>query len=134
MRRTLALVTALACGCGPQSPPEHPSPSASGERPLPSPAAISDSGAANLIPAGYGTRRREDIAIKLQPESVLVSFTPLDESVTRVLASDSYRYLHDIFESRRAELARAAQQNGLRRGSVWYAELTGLTPDARYDP
>ena len=55
-------------------------------------------------------------------------FIPLDESVIRVLATDSYRYLHDILESRRAELARAAQQFGLRRGSIWYLELTGLTP------
>jgi hypothetical protein len=95
---------------------------------------VTDSGASNLIAAGFGTRRRDDIAIKLQPENVLVSFIPLDESVIRVLATDSYRYLHDILESRRTELARAAQQFGLRRGSIWYVELTGLTPDARYNP
>jgi len=130
--RRRGVVLALLAGCG--APPATVGTPAGTPAPLPSPAAIADSGANGIVPAGYGTLKRDDIAVRLQPPDVLVSLIPLDESVIRALASDSYRYLHDILESRRPELTRIAARFGQRRGSVWYAEFTGLAPDARYIP
>jgi hypothetical protein len=97
-------------------------------------ARIADTNAAGLIPAGFGSLRQEDIAIRLQLPDLIVRIIPLDESVIRTLLPDSYRALREQVESRRANLARLAQQRGLQRGTVWYVEFFGLAPDARFSP
>ena len=61
-----------------------------------------------LIPAGLGNIKQDSISIILQPEGVRVSAVPLDESVIRVVAPDSYRTLHAILESKRAQIAQRA--------------------------
>ena len=86
------------------------------------------------MPAGFGTLRQDDIAIKLQLADVLVKLTPLDESVIRTLSPDSYRALRELAESRRPAIARLAAQHGLVRGSVWYVSFYGLAPEARFSP
>ena len=86
------------------------------------------------MPAGLGSLRQDDIAIKLQLPDVLVKLTPLDESVIRTLSPDSYRALRELAESRRAALARLASQHGFLRGDVWYVSFFGLAPEARFSP
>lgn len=93
-----------------------------------------DSTAATSIPAGLGTLRQDDIAIVLQPEGVRVTAIPLDESVIRTLAPDSYRSLRALLESRRQEIVRRAAMHGVREPRVWYVLFYGLAPDARFVP
>jgi hypothetical protein len=118
------------------APPPQPSPVADTARSpaLPSPSARADTAATAIIPAGYGTLRQDDIAIRLEPNSIVVKLIPLDESVIRTLAPDSYRTLHGLVESRRETIARSAAVRGLRRGNVWYGEFTALLPDSRFTP
>jgi hypothetical protein len=97
-------------------------------------AGASEPNASALIPAGFGSLRQENIAIKLELPDLIVRITPLDESVIRTLSPDSYRALHDQVESRRPALTRLAAQHGLQRGSVWQVEFFGLAPDARFSP
>jgi len=87
-----------------------------------------------LIPAGLGNIKQDSISIILQPEGVRVSAVPLDESVIRVVAPDSYRTLHAILESKRAQIAQRASMRGIREPRVWYVRFYGLTPDARFVP
>ena len=87
-----------------------------------------------LIPAGLGNIKQDSISIILQPEGVRVSAVPLDESVIRVVAPDSYRSLHAILESKRAQIAQRAAMRGIREPRVWYVRFYGLTPDARFVP
>ena len=87
-----------------------------------------------LIPAGKGTLRQDDIAIRLQLPGVQVKLIPMQESILRVLSPDSYRALHDLLESRRRELTDLANRRGMRSGSVWYVQFFGLEPDARFVP
>ena len=89
---------------------------------------------AALIPAGYGTLRQDDIAIRLSTRGVQVRAIPLAESIIRVLAPDSYRSLSDLLASRRAEIGSLAQRRGVRRPSVWYVSFFGIEPDARFSP
>jgi len=110
-----------------------PATSAQSAPPAPARAPI-DTTPQDVIPAGYGTLRQDDVTIRLQPTGVLVNLLPLDESVLRVLAPDSYRYLHDLLESRRDFLRRSATLHGLRQGRPWYVEFIGLVPDARFIP
>jgi hypothetical protein len=87
-----------------------------------------------LIPAGLGTIKQDSFSIILQPEGVRVSAIPLDESVIRVVAPDSYRSLHAILESKRAQIAQRAAMRGVHEPRVWYVRFYGLTPDARFVP
>lgn len=129
MKRALSLAI-LAAACGAPAPASTVAPSPA----LPPTRATMDSSVATLVPAGFGTLKQDDIAIKLQASGVLVSLMPLDESVLRVLAPDSYRALHSIVESRRQQITQRASLHGVRDPRVWLATYTGLQPDARFVP
>jgi hypothetical protein len=87
-----------------------------------------------LVPAGFGTLRQDDIALKLQVDQVQVRVIPLEESVIRVLAPDSYRSLHGLRESKREAIDRLAGRYMLRERNVWLVSFFGLAPDARFSP
>src|SRR5687767_7009628 len=93
--------------------------SQAGTTPPPIAARGRDSIGTGLVPAGYGSLKQDDISIRLQLGGLLVRATPLDESVIRLLASDSYRSLHDRRESERARIASLATRYGVRGFSVW---------------
>ena len=86
------------------------------------------------LPIGFGTLRQEDLALRIQLPGVVVRAIPLDESVIRVLSPDSYRALHELVASRRAELDERAQRYGVREPSLWYFSYYGVEPDARFSP
>jgi hypothetical protein len=86
------------------------------------------------IPIGLGTLRQEDIAIVLQPEGVHAEAFPLDESVLRTLAPDSYRTLRARLEVSRSQIAQRATMRGIRNPQVWFLRFYGLAPDARFVP
>jgi hypothetical protein len=59
------------------------------------------------VPAGFGTLRQDDVSIDLRHGELQIKITPLDESVTRTTAPDTYERLsalarghHEIFEER----------------------------------
>jgi len=134
MRRWLSSAIAVAACTAAPAPRPSPVADTVAALALPSPSARADTAAATLIPAGYGTLRQDDVAIRLEPNNVVVKLIPLDEAMIRVLAPDSYRTLHGLLESRRDAIARSASVHGLRRGTVWYGEFTALVPDARFTP
>lgn len=87
-----------------------------------------------LIPAGHGSLRQDDIAVQLDLTDVRARLFPLDESVIRVLAPDSYGTLRDLVASRREEIERLARLKGLRERNLWYVSFNGLAPEARFTP
>jgi hypothetical protein len=129
MRRAGAMVIALAAGCT--------TPAGSGPAPqatMPASRVTPDSTSSTLVPPGLGTLKQDELAIILQPNGVRITAIPLDESVIRVLAPDSYRNLRATLESKRQQIARRASQHGLRDPRVWYVSFAGLEPDARFVP
>jgi len=127
--RRAAYVLALCTACGaPAASSSTPSPSLPPARPT------ADSSVSTLVPAGYGTLKQQDVSINLQAPGILISVLPLDESVLRVLAPDSYRALHAIVESRRQQITQRANVHGVRDPRIWLAMFTGLEPDARFIP
>jgi hypothetical protein len=70
----------------------------------------------------------------LQPEGVRVTAIPLDETVIRTLAPDSYRTLHATAEGKRQQVLQRAQVRGIRDPRVWYVRFYGLAPNARFVP
>ena len=129
MRRaaTITCACAVACASGAVRPASQPG-AVAAER------ITTDSTSATAVPAGLGTLRQDDISIVLQPEGVRVTAIPLDESVIRTLAPDSYRSLRALLESRRQEIVRRATMHGIRDPRVWYVLFYGLAPDARFVP
>ena len=125
-------IGAAACGAPPAggavSPGSPPAPIATTIRSTP------DSTASALIPPGYGSLRQDDISIILQPNGVRVTAIPLEESIIRTLAPDSYRTLHSTLEARHDEIVRRGATRGVRNPKVWYVSFTGLVPDARFVP
>lgn len=93
-----------------------------------------DSLGTGLVPAGFGSLKQDDISIRLQMRGLMVRATPLDESVIRLLASDSYRSLRDRRDSESARIAGFATRYGVRGFSVWSISYYGMEPDVRFSP
>ena len=124
----LAILVASACAA------PRTTTSAQSQPTLPPTRVSSDSVASNLIPPGFGSLKQDSISIILQLEGVRVSAFPLEESVIRVLAPDSYRQLHAQLESKRQQISQRAAMRGVREPRVWFVRFYGLTPDARFVP
>ena len=117
----------VACG-GQPTPGPQPQPA------VPATRVTTDSSASTLVPAGFGTLKQEDISIVLDPEGVRVAAIPLDESVIRLLAPDSYRSLRSLLETKRQTIAQRAAMRGIREPRVWRVRFDGRAPDARFVP
>lgn len=129
-RRGLALLAVLALpmtgACAGAQDPATPAPAVAAPRDT-----LADP---TLIPAGFGTLRQDDIAVRLELGQLSVKVLPLDESIIRTLSPDSYRTLHDIVESRRDRLEQAARRRGLQRYTAWMVTFFALQPDVPYQP
>jgi hypothetical protein len=95
---------------------------------------VEDTSAPGGVPAGYGSLRQDDIAIRLEPQGLIVRAIPLDESIIRLLTPDSYRALRDLEESNRRTIDAVARRSGGRRPDLWYVSFYGLQQDARFSP
>ena len=97
-------------------------------------APVEDSSAITGIPAGYGSLRQDDIAIRLEPQGLIVRAIPLKESVIRLLTPDSYRALRDLQESNRRTIDAITRRSGNRPPDLWYVSFYGLEDNARFSP
>jgi len=88
----------------------------------------------DTVPAGYGTLRRDDVAVRLSTGTIEVQVLPLDEQVIRLLASDTYRSLADLVRSRAAEIADAAARGGTEHPTLVMVTFLGVVPQARFNP
>lgn len=131
MRRIAIALTTVVAACA-SAPSTGAAPAT--QPAVPAGHVVSDSMSSTLIPAGFGTVRQDSISIVLQPDGVRVLAIPLDESVIRVLASDSYRSLHATLDSKRQQIMQRASMRGVREPRVWYVRFFGLAPDARFVP
>lgn len=90
--------------------------------------------AQDTVPAGYGTLRRDDIAVRLATGTIEVQVLPLDEQVIRLLAPDTYRSLTELVRSRAADLTDAAARGSTQYSTLVMVTLLGLVPQARFNP
>lgn len=87
-----------------------------------------------LPPAGFGTLRQEDVAIRLETATLQIRALPLDERVIRLLAPDTYGSLHRLLQARRSEVEAAASRYGLSRPALFLVTFHGLQDQARFEP
>jgi hypothetical protein len=90
----------------------------------------------NFVPAGFGSLRQDDIAIKVAPSSGLqVRAIPLDERILRLLSPDSYRSLRDLARSKDREINAVKDRTRLPSYSLWYVSFYALEQgETRFSP
>ncbi len=123
----MALV--LATGCSSAGPglkaPQDTSP--------PAAAASTDKArnAATDVPPGLGTLRQDDVSPALRTGQLLIKVTPLNESVIRLTAPDTYNRLHALAQNR---LIEARKQSGSHDVEMFYVTFFSYSPATAYQP
>ncbi len=90
--------------------------------------------ATDLPPAGFGSLRQDQVGIRLATATLSIRVVPLDERVTRLLATDAYRSLRDMRQSRSTEIADAARAAGHDSVSAFMVTFFGMQPSVRFNP
>ncbi len=111
-RRTTAGLLPLlfaACTIAPAAEPAGPS-----------------TGAGLLPPPGFGTLLQDDITMRLLSRELEIAVTPLDESVTRATAPDTYRRL--------AALAGRHRATAPRGSHLFLVSFFSDQPGVRFEP
>ncbi|MEP7382834.1 MAG: hypothetical protein ABI910_14185 [Gemmatimonadota bacterium] len=147
-RRAFARGGAVACallsvGCKPAATPAPaPSPDSQvtpvgvprNDTPI-APGSTGQDSAALLVPAGYGSLRQDDIALRVSQFGLQVRAIPLDETVIRVLSPDSYRAMHEIVASQLERLTALQRRTALPRLSLWYVSFFAIEQgETRFSP
>jgi hypothetical protein len=112
----------LIPGCGPAATQGAPSPDPEGsaqERP------------SDLVPAGYGTLLQDQISLRLQSGRLLIKITPLEESIIRLTAPDTYERLKGLAEVHGPRASRTALG---AEPSLFLVSLFSYEPDVTYEP
>lgn len=87
------------------------------------------------IPAGYGSLRQDDIAMRVTANGLTIRAIPLDENFIRTLSPDSYKTLHDLGQSKRTEIDAILRRTGLPAVNLWYVSFFNLEQgEARFSP
>ena len=90
--------------------------------------------AQDTIPTGYGTLRRDDVAVRITTDRVDIQVLPLREGIIRLLAPDTYRSLAELVRKRQATIDSVAMQVGVQRPTLVLVTFVGLLPQARFNP
>jgi len=90
--------------------------------------------AQDTIPAGYGTLKRDDIVVRFATGNLEIQCLPLDEQVIRLLATDTYKSLTQLMQSRQDDVNAAAERAGVVNPTLLLVTFYGLVPQARFNP
>jgi hypothetical protein len=99
------------------------------------PAPTTSADSEELPPPGYGTLRQDDFTVPLASGPLQIKVTPLDESVIRLAAPDTYQRLHGLVQSRSDRIRDMGRQAGLREdASVFLVSFFTREQQAAYEP
>ena len=90
--------------------------------------------AQDTIPPGFGTLRRDDIAVRFATGTVEIQVLPLDEQVIRLLATDTYQSLTQLVKSRQDDINDAIERAGVDRPTLVLVSFFGVVSQARFAP
>ncbi|HEX4633958.1 MAG TPA: hypothetical protein VH163_09005 [Gemmatimonadales bacterium] len=90
--------------------------------------------AQDTLPVGFGSLRREDIVVSFSTGQLQIQILPLDESVTRLLAPDTYASLSQLIKQRQADIDDQAQRGGIRNPTLVMVTFFGMVSQARFVP
>jgi len=90
--------------------------------------------AQDTVPPGFGSLRRDDVAIRFRTPQVEIQLLPLDLQVIRLLAPDTDQSLSGLLHARATELTDAAARAGVPRPAVFMVTFRGVVAAARFSP
>jgi len=90
--------------------------------------------AQDTIPPGFGTLKRDDIVVRFATGNLEIQCLPLDEQVIRLLATDTYKSLAQLMQSRQDDVNAAAERAGVVKPTLLLVTFYGLVPQARFNP
>ncbi|HMJ58195.1 MAG TPA: hypothetical protein VK467_03610 [Gemmatimonadales bacterium] len=90
--------------------------------------------AQDTIPPGFGTLKRDDIVVRFATGNLEIQCLPLDEQVIRLLATDTYKSLAQLMQSRQDDINAAAERAGVVKPTLLLVTFYGLVPQARFNP
>ena len=90
----------------------------------------------NMVPAGFGSLRQDDVAVKVTPPGGLqVRAVPMDEEIIRLLSPDAYRSIRELLGSKSREVAAIKDRFRLPSYSYWYVSFYTLEQgETRFSP
>ena len=97
-------------------------------------AAPQKSRAQDTLPVGFGTLKRDNVVISFSTGPLQIQILPLDESVTRLLAPDTYKSLTDLIKQRQSDISDQAQRAGVRNPTLVMVTFFGTVSQARFVP
>ena len=97
-------------------------------------AAPSGARAQDTLPVGFGTLQRSDIVISFSTGPLQIQILPLDESVIRLLAPDTYASLTQLIRQRQSDIDDQARQAGVRNPTLVMVTFFGTVSQARFVP
>ena len=90
--------------------------------------------AQDSLPTGFGTLRRDDVAIRITTDQVDIQVMPLPEGIIRLLAPDTYRSLRDLMRNHSTAIDSLAVQSNVPHPTPVLVTFVGLVPQARFNP
>lgn len=126
----LALIAVTGCASASNGVAQTPPPAP------PSRTITGDTLDANWVPAGFGSLRQDDIAVRVAPANGLqVRAIPLDERIIRLLSPDSYRALRDLRDGQAKAIEDVASRTRLQTYSFWFVSFFALEQgETRFSP
>jgi hypothetical protein len=88
----------------------------------------------DTLPIGYGSLRRDDVAVRFATQQVEIQLVPLDEQVIRLLAPDTYKSYHSLLRTRATDISAAAMRANVLQPQVFMVTFLGVVPAARFAP
>jgi hypothetical protein len=90
--------------------------------------------AQDTLPVGFGTLKRDNVVINFSTGSLQIQILPLDESVTRLLAPDTYKSLTDLIKQRQPDIDAQAQRAGVQNPALVMVTFFGMVSQTRFVP
>lgn len=90
--------------------------------------------AQELPPAGLGSLRVDNLAVRLEMRNIQFRVLPLDELILRLLAPDSYRSHHALRAARDEEILRTAQGFGVAEPVVFLVTVYATADQSPFNP
>lgn len=87
-----------------------------------------------VVPAGFGTLRRDDIVVQFSTSQLQIQVLPLEEEIIRLLLPDAYQALSNLVQSKRDAIAEAARRGAVTNPELVLVTFRGVVPQARFSP
>ena len=125
MERKTSLSCLASFGCAPAN--TVPAESTGGATPTPEQAREQ----ADPIPAGFGTLHQDQFTLQVRDGDLLIKVTPLEESVIRLAAPDTYSRLRAMADSRMEQARQAVYSE---EPEMLLVSFFSYSPDTEYRP